>query len=242
VLELITAGDVDAAAGFYDGRAPSVHEYLVQLCSSELVDEATLAAFVDFRGRAASVPPDADADEVLRRAARTTAAARLDLRDARSAECRATAELLVARMNGELARSEEPLEQHLKHCSTCRWTAERLTDADSTLTGRGGDAPPDDIRVAWLELVGPEELTALDEVAAGGNRAGPEQAESIAEDRQAPEPAPVAAEEPTTVQPESPDKQPADQLEPPGAFRVRARRGGLLGAARRLASSTRRHQ
>jgi hypothetical protein len=94
LLELIAGGDVDAAAGFYDGRAPNVRAYFTQLCTPELVDEATLAAFIDFRGRAASVPPGADADEILSRAARTAAAGRLELRDPPSPECRATAELL----------------------------------------------------------------------------------------------------------------------------------------------------
>ena len=118
-------------------------------------------------------------------------------------------------MNGELTRSEDPLEQHLKRCATCRRTAERLTDAEATLSGRGGDAPPDDIRVAWLELVGRDEVAELDELAAGGNGARPEQAEPAADDQQASEPAPVPAEEPMTVQPgPSPDEQGADQPEP----------------------------
>jgi hypothetical protein len=206
VLELVASGDVDAAAGFYDRRAPSVREYFAQLCSSELVDEGTLATFVDFRGRAAQVPTDADAHEMLRRAARGAAAARLDLGDAPAAECRATAELLAARMNGELTRSEKPLERHLKRCATCRRTAGRLADADPALADAGGEAPPDHIRASWLELVGREDLAAVTEV------------EVPAE--------PAVAGENGTVAP---------------VF-VRARRGGLIGAARRLASLRRRHQ
>ena len=90
LLGLIATGDIDAAAGFYDGRAPRVREYCLQLCQEELVDEATLAAFADFRARAANLSPDIDADDVLRRAARAAAAARFDLRDPRSDACRAT--------------------------------------------------------------------------------------------------------------------------------------------------------
>lgn len=232
-MELIAAADVDAAAGFYDGRAPSVREYLVQLCRPELVDEATLAAFVDFRGRAANVPPDADADSILSRAARAAVAGRLDLRDARSAECRATAELLVARMNGELIRSEDPLEQHLKGCSTCRQTAVRLTNADAALTGAGGEAPPDHLRASWLELVGQETVTKADDAAVGrgaatasDNGTTPDRAASAEHER------PVDQEQ---VAPES-------EPEPSRQVRVRGRRGGLVGAARRLASSPRRHQ
>jgi hypothetical protein len=213
VLELIVAGDVDAAAGFYDGRAPSVREYFTRLCRPESVDEATLAAFVDLRGRAANAPPDADADDILSRAARTAAAGRLELRDERWAECRATVELLVARMNGELVRGEAPLERHLKRCSSCRQTAERLASADAALSSAGGEAPPNQIRASWLELVGREPA--------------PEQPVTA-------EPAPV---------PPAPEPAPAEPAQAPSRpTRARARRGGLIGAARRLASSQRRHQ
>jgi hypothetical protein len=222
LLALIAAGDVDAAAGFYDGRASSVREYCVQLCSPELVDQATLAAFVDFRARAVTAPPDIDADDILRRAAREVAAGRL--RDVHLAECRAIAELLVARMNGELTPSEEPLEQHLMRCSTCRRTAARLTDAEAALSGAGDELPPDQIRLAWLELVGQEAFVEPDEVAA-------------------PTAAAVGDEERAVVQLESPPQElAADHAESPRPMRVRARRGGLVGAARRLASPPRRHQ
>jgi O-antigen/teichoic acid export membrane protein len=249
VLQLITAGDVDAAAGFYDGRAPTLRQYFEQLCSPDMVDQATLAAFVDFRGRAATAPPGADPDELLRRAARAAAAGRLDLYDARSPECRATAELLVARMNGELTRSEEPLQYHLKRCSTCRQTAERLTDAEVALTRAGGEAPPAHIREAWLELVGREVAPAPDEVAlltgahvAAENGGTPEGTAWADAEQERPEPEPAAAAEPATAQSEPPvQERPADQPEPP-TIRVRTRRGGLVGAARRFASSTRRHQ
>ncbi len=249
VLDLIAAGDVDTAAGFYDARAPSVHEYFGKLCSPDMVDDATLAAFIDFSARATAAPPGADPDEVLRRAARAAAAGRLNLGDARSAECGATAELLVARMNGELTRSEEPLEHHLKRCSTCRQTASRLTEAEAALTGPGGGAPPDHIRDAWLELVGRGGLAEVGEMAvpplgpipADNGRA----TEPIAPADTAqkwPEPEPTGAAEPATVQSEPPAQEAAPEEAAPSPVRVRARRGGLVGAARRFASSTRRHQ
>jgi hypothetical protein len=217
-LELIAAGDVDAAAGFYDGRAPSVRAYFTRLCRPDLVDDATLAAFVDFRGRAANAPPGADADDILSRAARTAVAGRLELRDTRWAECRATVELLVARMNGELIRSEGPLERHLKRCSSCRQTAERLASADTALTGAGGEAPPENVRSSWLELVGEEWVS---------ERAEPAPKEPVAREE------PIAPEEPVAPEPEQVPSRP---------MRARGRRGGLIGAARRLASSQRRHE
>jgi hypothetical protein len=281
VLELIAAGDIDAAAGFYDGRAPSVREYCVELCSSDRVDEATLAAFVDLLGRAANSPPEADADEILRRAARTAAAGRFEVAEPRPDVCGASPELLAARINGELTQSVDALEQHLKECTACRGIAARLTEADPALSGAGGEAPPGRIRVAWLELVGrgavSDERGAREGVAvAGENGARPERAMAPDEEHRAgPEPvaaAPLAQESPpqppsdsapaapppqvlsedmsaapadeVAQAPESgpaPGTPPADQSEQAGV-RMRTRRGGLVGAARRLASSPRRHQ
>jgi hypothetical protein len=257
LLGLIAAGDVDAAAGFYDGRAPSVREYCARLCQAELVDEATLATFVDFRGGAASAPAKTDADEILRRAARTAVAGRFDLHGTRSAVCHAIPELLTARMNGELTRGEESLARHLKRCSTCRETAGRLRAADAALTGTGpgGEPPPVHVRVAWLELVGHEasaELDGLDILggtgAAAGNGSRPETATPA---RDAAAPAEAAARGPETPPPWTNDAEPSPQRpepEPPapqkdpGPVRVRARRGGLVGAAKRLRSSARRQQ
>ncbi|HEY2435721.1 MAG TPA: hypothetical protein VGH93_00970, partial [Solirubrobacteraceae bacterium] len=141
LLALIADGDVDAAAGFYDSHAASVREYCLALCREELVDDATLAAFIEFRWRAANAAADADADDVLRRAVRAVAAGRLDLHHPDSDACHATAELLAARMNGELMRGADALERHLRGCAPCRRTAERLTRAEAKLTGPGGDPP-----------------------------------------------------------------------------------------------------
>ncbi len=281
VLELIAAGDVDAAAGFYDGRAPSVREYCAELCSSDRVDEATLAAFVDLLGRASNSPPDAEADDILRRAARAAAAGRFEVGEPRPDICGASPELLAARMNGELTRSADALERHLRGCGACRQIAGRLTEADRVLSGPGGEAPPDRIRVAWLELVGKgavtDELGAREGVGvAGENGARPEQATGADEEHRA-EPEPVAAVPPAQESPPQPPSESAPSVPPPqaapqdvtaapvgegvhapepgpapgtppldqsepAAVRVRTRRGGVVGAARRLASSTRRHQ
>jgi hypothetical protein len=275
VLELIAAGDVDAAAGFYDGRAPIVREYCVELCSSDLVDEATLAAFVDLLGRSANSPPGADADEILRRAARAAAAGRLEVGEPRQDICGASPELLAARINGELTRSADALERHLSGCATCRQIAGRLTEADRALSGAGGEAPPDRIRVAWLELVGKgavtDELGAREAVGVAGENgarperatppdeahgAGPEPVAAVPVDATAarggegtpavePEPAvetgPASEPEPAVEPEPGVETAPADQSEP-AVVRVRTRRGGLLRAARRAASSTRRHQ
>ena len=271
LLELIAAGDVDAAAGFYDGRAPSVREYCLHLCPPELVDEATLAAFADFLGRAASLAPDADADDVVRRAARAAAAGRFDPHHPRSDACRATPELLAARANGELTRSDVALERHLRRCPTCWETAERLSEAEAALNGPGGDPPPLDVRIAWLELVGQEEIAELAvhagarEARENGGRRGwsaladetreARERESAVEGSPSTAAIPSAPEPLVAAEPPSGDEETAPVTEPatapamplaapsqPDTVRVRARRGGLVGAAKRLASSTRRHQ
>ncbi len=184
VSELIAAGDPDAAAGFFDARAPSVREYCGELADAELVDEATLAAFVEFLARVRTAPR-ADADELLRRSARTTAVARMPLRDTWEQVCRDVSELLAARANGELAHHERAIAKHIERCSLCQHTVERLAQAEDAFIRRPAGPPPEPVRSAWLELAA---------------RATP-----------------------------------ADGPRP-----TRARRGGLLGAARRLLSAERR--
>jgi hypothetical protein len=265
LLGLIAAGDIDAAAGFFDGRATTVREYCRQLCRPDVVDEATLSAFADFRARAVNMAPDADAEDVLRRAARTAAAARMELYSPRSDVCRGMPELLAARTNRELTHSDEALERHLKRCATCRQTVEWLADAEAALTGPGGDPPPDEVRVAWLELVGEsgvaEPAIPAGTHATGDNGAGRAWTTSTHDDRvqSDPEPAPLTAaatppeEQPAASATRQADREPIRVVEPepapgtppadpqPGTVRVRGRRGGLVGAAKRLASG-RRHQ
>jgi hypothetical protein len=166
-------------------------------------------------------------------------------------------------MNGELARSDEPLKRHIERCRACQQTAERLENAEAALTGVGGEAPPEEVRRAWLDLVeqerpsGSEPSTASPRPAlAAENGASPEREPSSA--AAAPEstvprqdvpaadlaPLPDFLEEPLEpVLPSEPTPESARTQEAePGTVRARARRGGVVGAARRLAASARRHQ
>src|SRR5205807_7323758 len=122
--EVITAGDPDALAGYYDARAASVNEYCAQLCPPELVDEAVLAAFADFLGRLHTGSPDADLDELLLRSTRTAAASRMDRPAPREQECRWIPELIAARANGEFPHDEQLINKHLDRCRSCRQAAQ----------------------------------------------------------------------------------------------------------------------
>ncbi len=152
LLELIAAGDPDAAAGFYDARAPSVREYCVEICSPEQADQATLAAFVDFLGRVGGAPADADPDELLRKSTRTAAASRMHLSEPHEPTCRSIPELIAARANGELPHNEEPINEHLERCATCRHTAERLAQAEDALIRTPSGHPPEHVREGWLQI------------------------------------------------------------------------------------------
>jgi hypothetical protein len=152
LAQLIAAGDIDAAAGFYDAHAPSVLQYCAEICPAELIDEATLAAFVDFRGRLLSAPPDADLDQLLARATRVAAASRMDVPDAQHPECRLLPELVAARLNGETRHGEHTVNAHARSCRACQRTVERLAGAEDAMVRAPTVEPPSHVRAAWLEL------------------------------------------------------------------------------------------
>jgi hypothetical protein len=164
---LIREGDPDAVAGFYDGRAGSVREYCASLCPAALVDEATLAAFVDFLGRLENADDDADVDELVLQATRTSAAGRLRIvgppstvgrllgRGAQAGnqpECQSMPELLAAQANGELPAEQHGHRQHLKRCRVCQVTAARLGEAEWAFIRQPEGQPGPDVRRRWLEI------------------------------------------------------------------------------------------
>jgi hypothetical protein len=171
--QLAFSRDPEALASFYDERAGRVSEYCMLVCQSALVDEATFAAFIDFLGRLTEVGPEADLDDLLRKATRSAAAGRAEVRaevrevvvparHRRSARkpapalgpgaiCQAMPELLAAYANGELAGHEQ-LDEHLAGCSVCRTTATRFRRAEAAFTREPSRAPDQEIRRVWLEI------------------------------------------------------------------------------------------
>lgn len=210
LVGLVAAGDVDAVSAVYDRHASAVREYCAELLPPELVEEATFAGFVDFLGRAQRADPDGDADQLVRRAARTAAAARLDVPDSESAACRAVPELLAVRANGELARDDEALQAHLEGCSTCRGLADSLANAEDAFRRRPHGDPPATLREEWIKL-------------------------ASAKPPPVPEPKPVKEPEAPSSEGDMPEAPP-----PVLPARRRARRGGLVGTTRRIVSSARR--
>lgn len=211
LIERVAGRDRSAAAEFYDSQAPRVRTYCQELCLPELTDDATLAAFVDFLGRATTAAPDADAEDLLRRATRTAASARMDLRHARQPECIAVPELMAAKISGELPRDDKSLREHVVCCPLCEETVQRLERAEATLARPPGAEPPIHLRRAWLDLVAAEVVSP-------------------------------SADHPESAAKSADVKPPDDRAPkpPPAQIRVKARRGGLVGAARRLGSSRRR--
>jgi hypothetical protein len=164
---LIRDGDPDAVAGFYDGRAGSVREYCASLCPAGLVDEATLAAFVDFLGRLENAGDDADLDELVLQATRTSAAGRARILGPPSAvrrllghggqagsqpECRSMPELLAAEANGELPAEQHAHREHLNECRVCRVTEARLREAEWGFIRQPEGQPGPEVRRRWLEI------------------------------------------------------------------------------------------
>jgi hypothetical protein len=171
--QLVFNRDPDALAIFYDERAGRVREYSVLVCQAPLVEEATFAAFIDFLGRLAETGPDADLDDLMRKATRSAAAGRAEVRaevrevvvparHRRSARkpapasgpgpiCQAMPELLAAYANGELA-GQEQLDEHLAGCSVCRTTATRFRRGEAAFTREPSRAPDEEIRRVWLEI------------------------------------------------------------------------------------------
>jgi hypothetical protein len=165
LVALIRDGDPDAVAGFYDGRAASVREYCASLCPPALADEATLAAFVDFLGRLEHAGDNADADELVLKATRTSAAARLRIVKPPSAlgrllgrgqqpvtqpECQSMPELLAAEANGELDHG--PHREHLSACRVCRSTQTRINEAEWAFLREPDAQPGPEVRRRWLEI------------------------------------------------------------------------------------------
>ena len=166
LVDAVRARDRDALASFYDERAGRVREYCALVCPAELVDEATLVAFVDFLGRLDRAPASLDLDELLCTSTRGAAAGRAEVGEApassRSARrrspraepgptCLAMPELLAAYASGELA-SNGQLDQHLVECAVCRTTATRFRQAEGAFTREPREQPPDEVRRVWLEI------------------------------------------------------------------------------------------
>jgi hypothetical protein len=260
--ELILADDSDAIAGFRDAHIHKIRAYCEEACPADLVEEARDAAFVDFLGRLRlSDAREVDLDDLLLKATRAAAAGRFDVSagaesggrrghtKAREQICLAIPELLAAYANGELATEERQARRHLERCPICAATIERMSRAERRfIEARGWDEPAAEADVVAAE---PEPVAAeLEPVAAEPE---PEPAPV------APEPEPVAAEpEPVAAQPEpepappaQPDREPAppasaEPVPPPAAADapasprvIRARRGGLVGATRRLVGRSR---
>ena len=171
--QLVFNRDPDALASFYDEHAGRVREYCVLACQGPLVEDATFAAFIDFLGRLTEVVAESDLDDLLRKATRSAAAGRAEVRaevrevmvparGRRSAHklaaadgpgpiCQAMPELLAAYANGELAGHEQ-LDEHLAGCSVCRTTATRFRRAEAAFTREPTRAPGEEIRRVWLEI------------------------------------------------------------------------------------------
>jgi hypothetical protein len=165
--ELIRAGDPDAVAGFYDARAAGIREYCASVVAAELVDEATLASFIDLLGRVREANDGGDLDELLLKATRTAAAARTRVylpasrfgrllgrreRPAPEAVCHSTPDLLAAEANGELAAAPAALLQHIRHCTACKTTAARIHGAEWAFTREPAGEPGAGVRRRWLAL------------------------------------------------------------------------------------------
>ena len=214
-LELIAARDHDAMARFYDRHVAMVGEFCAAVCPDERVDEAVAAVFLNFLGRVTAVPQDDEPEALLRRAAREIAASRMEAGGVSVDErghpiCRAMPELLAARVNGELPGHAGPLTEHLVGCPTCQAAAARLGQADVMFpVGSAGGVT--ELRAEWLQLAG-DANTAAD--------AQPQSSASAV--TSSPPRGPPGA----TIS----DRDPP--LQPP--IRGRVRRGGLVGAVKRL--------
>jgi hypothetical protein len=122
-------------------------------------------------------------------------------------------ELLAARVNGVLGDDMGRVADHLSRCPTCQATAARLGQAD-VLFPVGSAGRVTELRAEWLELAGD-----MSRAAGTGLQAT----------------TPPRRPGPTQEPPRSPtgDPEPAQHL----PARGRVRRGGLIGAVRRLAGT-----
>ena len=205
---MIAARDREAMARFFEGHGLVVQQYCSLVAAMERIDEAANAALLNFLARAMTAPADADPDDLLRKALREVAAARMEFRagnggsDAVDPICLAVPELLAARRNQELPGSEALLEEHLQGCEICRFTAARLEGAESAFGSMFGGELYRRTRDQWLGLASAEV--------------------SAAETKPVPEPARATPQ----GAPTEPGPQPSIQ--------TRRRSGGLLGAVKRL--------
>jgi hypothetical protein len=153
-LELIAVRDGDAMARFYDRHVPGVRQYCAALCTPEQVEKAVEAAMVNFLARATEAPSDRRAQDLLRKATREVAAARMGSRIDEDLVvdriCRVVPELLAARANGELPGTTGALADHLRGCPVCHASAVRLDAAEAAFAGWAGDSR--DTREQWLDL------------------------------------------------------------------------------------------
>lgn len=168
----MAARDPAALASFYDDHAGRVREYCLLAVGPEAVEEATFASFVDFLGRLAESGDVEDLEELLRKATRSAAAGRTEVRsEAREVQapahrpnfrksshgsepgpvCHAMPELLAAYANGELTGSEQ-LDEHLEGCAVCRTTATRFRRAEAAFDRVPSREPDPEIRQVWLEI------------------------------------------------------------------------------------------
>jgi hypothetical protein len=218
---LIRAGDPDAVAGFYDGRAALVTAYCAEICPPESVGEATLAAFIDFLARVRNEDvADGSLDQLLLKGTRGAAAGRAVIErpaarfggrgaNVTQAICRGMPDLLAALANGELPEDESKVREHVARCETCRLTVARMEQAEHAFsTPPDGGSPAPEIRTALLDVAGRPIPPA------------PAAPDPIPPAPAAPDPAPAA--------PAAPDPAPAAPIV------VRRRTGGLVGAGKQL--------
>jgi hypothetical protein len=141
LVETIRAGDADAIAGFRDAHIDRVRRYCAAVCAGDRIDEACDAAFREFVARVRE-SDEADLEQVLLRATRSSAAGRLELDDVSEAICAAMPELLAAEANGELRADPEALRRHREGCAACAAVAARLERAEQAFSRASVWMPP----------------------------------------------------------------------------------------------------
>jgi DNA-directed RNA polymerase specialized sigma24 family protein len=222
-LELIVARDEETMGRFYDVHVNEVRRFCAALCPADRLGEAVDATLVGFLARASEATAGTRPDELLRKAAREVAASRMEPGGEAGAGagplCRAMPELLAARANQELSGAEDQMLAHLESCDVCRESAARLEEAERAFVAPSEDPAAAQGRETWVQLAQPPGI------------------ESTAA-RQSSRDAAVAAETPADdpAQPAS-SANPEPSAAAEGHRLVRARRGGLIGAVRRLTDS-----
>ncbi len=218
----IAEGNPDTLAGFHDAHVRKVRSYCAHACQAEAVDEAVEASFVDFVARvreaAMEEPPLGD---LLLAGTRSAAASRFVVEQPTSDICLAMPELLGALANGELGAESRQMHEHLKRCPACQATAARMQEAERAFAESTGWEEPGTV-AADRE---PEPSASEPEPEPSASEPEPEPGPSTAEPE--PEPQLQASQR---LEPPPPPAQPP----PPQPSVVRARSGGLVGAAKKL--------